>query len=280
MLLGTVAYAAVRPANDEAAKQLLQRSGRVKIKNSRGGDALVGMRGMVPGDSAAGTVTIGNASKKLRARFFLGLSKLVEAQGTGGGRLSNGLVLTVKRLAANRRPQLVYSGPLRQMPLLELGVFRPREARIYRFSVLFPEGGPAVDGDRLPGCLYESAVLLVRAPRALGFVAFSAPSPTAADTPPGERTAGLDLLAQPVLALEHVHGPVGELHSLLPGDDTHAVVVADDPVAWRCPDGPRSYRHPYLAETLRFPGGGGDLASRKAGSRGPGCRRCRLAPRR
>ncbi len=145
VLLGTVAYAAVRPANDEAAKQLQQRSGRVKIKNSRGGDALVGMRDMLPGDSAAGTVTIGNASKKLRARFFLGLSKLVEAQGTGGGRLSNRLVLTVKRLAANRRPQLVYSGPLRQMPLLELGVFRPRETRIYRFSVLFPEGGPAMD---------------------------------------------------------------------------------------------------------------------------------------
>ena len=121
VLLGTVAYAAVRPASDEAAKQLLQRSGRVKIKNSRGGDALVGMRGMLPGDSVAGTVTIGNASKKLRARFYLGLSKLVETQGTGGGRLSYRLVLTVKRLATNRRPQLVYSGPLRQMPLLKLG---------------------------------------------------------------------------------------------------------------------------------------------------------------
>ena len=44
VLLGTVAYAAVRPANDEAAKQLLQRSGRIRIKNSRGGDALVGMQ--------------------------------------------------------------------------------------------------------------------------------------------------------------------------------------------------------------------------------------------
>ena len=56
VLLGTVAYAAVRPAHDESAKQLSQRSGRVRIKNSRGGDALVGMRGMLPGDRVGGTV--------------------------------------------------------------------------------------------------------------------------------------------------------------------------------------------------------------------------------
>jgi len=144
VLLGTVAYAAVRPTNDEAARQLAQRSGRIRIKNSRGGDALVGMQGMLPGDHTSGTVNIGNKSK-LRARFYLGLSKLVETQGTGGGRLSYRLVLTVKRLAIHRRPQLIYSGPLRQMPLIKLGVFRPRETRTYRFAVLFPEGGPSMD---------------------------------------------------------------------------------------------------------------------------------------
>ena len=97
-LLGTVAYAAVRPGNDDAAKQFLQRSGRVRISNSRGDDALVGMQGMLPGDRRAGTVKIGNASK-VRARFYLGLSKLVETTGAGGGRLSYRLVLTVKRLS-------------------------------------------------------------------------------------------------------------------------------------------------------------------------------------
>lgn len=144
VLLGTVAYAAVRPTDDETARQLSQRSGRVRIKNSRGGDALVGMQGMLPGDRTAGTVKIGNASK-VRARFYLGLSRLVEVQGAGGGRLSYRLVLTVKRLSTRRRPQVIYSGPLRQMPLLRLGRFRPRETRIYRFSVLFPEGGPSMD---------------------------------------------------------------------------------------------------------------------------------------
>jgi hypothetical protein len=144
VLLGTVAYAAVRPTDDGAAKQLSQRSGRVKIRNSRGGDALVGMQGMLPGDHVAGTVQIGNASK-VRARFYLGLSRLVETQGAGGGRLSYRLVLTVKRLSTTRRPQLIYSGPLRQMPLVKLGVFRARETRTYRFAVLFPDGGTSMD---------------------------------------------------------------------------------------------------------------------------------------
>lgn len=143
VLAGTVAYAAVKPSNHDAFRQLA-RSGRVRIKNSLGGDALVGMQGMLPGDSTTGTVRIGNSSK-VRARFFLGLSKLVETPGSGGGRLSYRLVLTVKRLSTKHRPILVYTGPLRQMPMLKLGKFRPKETRIYRFSVLFPEGGPVLD---------------------------------------------------------------------------------------------------------------------------------------
>ena len=144
VLLGTVAYAAVLPGGDEAARQLSHRSGKVRIKNSRGGDALVGMRGMLPGDQVAGTVDIGNASKA-RARFYLGLSRLVETTGVGGGRLSYRLMLTVKRLSTTRRPELIYSGPLRQMPLIKLGKFKPRETRTYRFAVLFPAGGTSTD---------------------------------------------------------------------------------------------------------------------------------------
>ena len=143
VLLGTVAYAAVKPGNDDAFRQLT-RSGRVRIKNSMGGDALVGMKGMLPGDSTTGTVKIGNASR-MRARFYLGLSRLVETPGSGGGRLSYRLVLTVKQLSTRHRPIPVYTGPLRQMPLLKLGTFRPRESRIYQFTVLFPEGGSTVD---------------------------------------------------------------------------------------------------------------------------------------
>jgi hypothetical protein len=141
---GTLVYAAVLPTRDEAAKQVYHASGRVKIKNSLGRDPILGMRNMMPGDRVSGTVKIGNAGR-MRARFSLGLSKLIEYQSPAGGRLSYRLVLVIKRLQTKRRPQLVYSGPLHLMPRLQLGTFRPRETRQYKFTVLFPESSPAMD---------------------------------------------------------------------------------------------------------------------------------------
>ena len=56
----------------------------------------------------------------------------------------------------------------------------------------------------------------------------------------GEGLARLDLAAQAVLLLEHVHGAVGELHGLCLGQDDDAVVVAHDPVARADPPARRS----------------------------------------
>ena len=145
LLLAAVAYAAVQAPFDQSTDKLFRSAGKVKIKNSRGGDALLGMRHMLPGDRLSGTVKIGNASKKARARFSLGLSKLIETKGPGGGRLSYRLVLVVKRLSRLRRAQVLYWGPLRRMPLVKLGKFRPRETRRYKFTVLFPEGPSSLD---------------------------------------------------------------------------------------------------------------------------------------
>ena len=143
-LLGAVAFAAVLPTRGEAAKQLNRHRDRIKITNSLGRKPILTGTHMMPGDRVTGRVKIGNGSR-VRARFFLGFSKLVETPGQGGGRLSYRLVLTVKRLSARRRPQLMYTGPLRAMPMVKLGVFRPREKRIYQFSVLLPDGSPVLD---------------------------------------------------------------------------------------------------------------------------------------
>lgn len=140
--LGAVALAAVRPDGDAA--RLFAASGRVKITNSLGGRAVVGMHGMLPGDSTTGVVRIGNASK-VKVRMYLGLSRLIEERGTGGGSLSMRLLLVVKRISTTRRPQLVYYGPLRRLPLLSLGTFAPRSSRSYKFTVVFPEAGPSID---------------------------------------------------------------------------------------------------------------------------------------
>ncbi len=141
--LGAVAYAAVQTTRQETAA-LYRAAGPVRIRNNHGGDALVGMRNMLPGDTATGRVRIGNNSR-VKARFSVGISRLVERKGSGGGLLSMRLVLVVERLSITRRPVLVYQGPLRRMPLLRLGVFRPHETRTYRFRVLFPRGGDTID---------------------------------------------------------------------------------------------------------------------------------------
>lgn len=145
VLLAAVAYAAVKGPSDQSAARLFSATGKVKIKNSRGGDALLGMQHMLPGDRVSGTVKIGNGSRKARARFYLGLSKLVETKGPGGGRLSYRLVLVVKQLSSRRRAKVLYRGALRRMPLMALGTFRPRETRTYKFTVLFPEGPSSLD---------------------------------------------------------------------------------------------------------------------------------------
>jgi hypothetical protein len=148
-LLGTVAYAAMRPTDRGPAHQF-RSSGRVKIKNSLGHKPIVGMLHMMPGDSVSGTVNIKNASKKVKANMFVGLSHMSETLGAGGGRFSNRLVLVVRRVSRCRRPQTLYAGPLRQMPLIKLGKFRRKETRTYMFTVTFPRGPNALD-DRFMG---------------------------------------------------------------------------------------------------------------------------------
>ena len=54
-------------------------------------------------------------------------------------------MLVVQRLSYRGRPVLVYRGPLRRMPLLNLGTFGPGQASRFRFTVLFPNGAAGAD---------------------------------------------------------------------------------------------------------------------------------------
>ncbi len=148
VLLGTVAYASVLPSRGTAARGLRLHSG-VRIGDSRGSGPIVSMRGMVPGDHVRGVVRIRNKGR-VSARFSLGVARLKEARGAGGGRLSRRLVLTVKLLRRHHRARLVYRGPLWKLRRAKLGVFRPGERRTYRFRVVFPSRGANSD-NRLMG---------------------------------------------------------------------------------------------------------------------------------
>ena len=117
--LGAVAYAAVYIDKQDVAV-MYKASGRIHIRNSKGGDVLVGMQDMLPGDQSSGKVRIGNDSR-VKARFSLGLSRLVEIRGAGGGTLSLRLALKVERLSTTRRPCSSTQGPLRRMPAARPG---------------------------------------------------------------------------------------------------------------------------------------------------------------
>jgi hypothetical protein len=147
VLLGTVAYASVLPDRGEAAGGPRLLSG-VRIGDSRGSGSIVSMRGMVPGDQTTGVVRIRNTGR-VSARFSLGVARLRETRGAGGGLLSRRLVITVERLRRYRLPRLEYRGLLWELRGVKLGVFRPGERRAYRFRVVFPSRG--ADDNRLMG---------------------------------------------------------------------------------------------------------------------------------
>ena len=111
-------------------------TGAALVSESLGGDAIVHADRIGPGDSVTGTVTIANAGDATGA-FTLAQSGLTDTPGSGGGALSNRLLLEVKEIASGRT---VYSGTIGAMDTRELGYLRPAESRAYRFTVTFPHG--------------------------------------------------------------------------------------------------------------------------------------------
>lgn len=111
-------------------------TGAALVSDSLGGDAIVRADRIGPGDSVTGSVTILNAGDATGA-FTLAQSGLTDTPGSGGGALSNRLLLDVQEVLSGRT---VYSGPIGAMDTRALGYLRPAESRAYRFTVTFPHG--------------------------------------------------------------------------------------------------------------------------------------------
>ncbi len=95
---------------------------------------------MVPGTSTNGTVTITN-SGDVAGTFTLSKTSLTDTAGANGGKLSGVLDLKVEDVTKEASPIAVYSGKVDAMGAQSLGKFNAGEARTYKFTITFPDGG-------------------------------------------------------------------------------------------------------------------------------------------
>jgi hypothetical protein len=132
-LHAAVSFAAEAPAEAPPADPLL-------VAPGSGGPMLVA-RGLVPGASRSGSMTVGNAGPRpvaLRLR-----AAVRDEPGPGGGALSQALVLKV----ADDRGRTVYSGPPASLRAVPAGRLAAGERRRYAFELVMPQDTPdAVQG--------------------------------------------------------------------------------------------------------------------------------------
>jgi hypothetical protein len=114
---------------------------------------------MRPGGSAAGTVSVSNTSA-VDGAFALSQANLVDTPGPLGGRLSDRVRLNVEEIGGGgSSAQSLYYGVLAGLGTRPLGTLRAGQTRDYRFTIDWPDGGPAAPG--AGDNLYQSAALRV-----------------------------------------------------------------------------------------------------------------------
>jgi hypothetical protein len=116
----------------------------VAVINSHAGEPVLRANGMRPGDSAAGLVELANTGNT-PVQVALVPDALTETPGSGGGVLSERLVLSVDDVTDGGDRRL-YSGPLRALKTAAVGRLEPRASRRYRLTATFPDGGRPPDG--------------------------------------------------------------------------------------------------------------------------------------
>ena len=120
-------------------------TGIVRQSNSMSGSAVLTVPSMAPGDSATGTVDIGNTGD-LPAVVSVSLGGLVDTPASAN--FSSYLKLDVADLGTPgcttscASPVQLYSGTLRgAIATSDLGTFAPATSHRYRFTVTYPNGG-------------------------------------------------------------------------------------------------------------------------------------------
>jgi Ca2+-binding RTX toxin-like protein len=130
--------------------------GSLSESNSHDGQAIFSADGLAPGDSASGTVTIGNTGTVAGA-LRLAPVDLIDTEGSHAGVLSNVLEMQIEDVTGDSGAP-VYDGVLAQMPGIDLSTLVPGDQRTYRFTATVPEGGIPASEETGDNALQGSAV--------------------------------------------------------------------------------------------------------------------------
>jgi len=145
-----VGYGATRPAPFQGGLKLSDSNGSIVHDNSKAGQFLFQASNMVPGGSTSGNVTITNADA-IDGDFVLTESNLVDTTpGSGGASLAHQLALKIEDVSIPGSPVTIYpidnpggsvDNKLSDIGTLHVATLHPGEARTYRFTATFPDGG-------------------------------------------------------------------------------------------------------------------------------------------
>jgi hypothetical protein len=142
LALGAIGLAVAAPGGgrDRASAELRSAAGSVLIANSHAGTAVLDARGLRPGRSESGTVTIGNQGD-VGGRFAVAPIGVHDTAGAHGGLLSDRLQLLLVDETDPQDAVTVYAGTPAGLGEVDLGHFDAREERDYRLTVTLPNGG-------------------------------------------------------------------------------------------------------------------------------------------
>jgi spore coat-associated protein N len=117
-------------------------TGDLKVDNSNDGAAILTASGLVPGQSAEGTVTISNTGSA-EGNFSLTTTNLTDTPASPP--LSGKLDLVIVDTTNATNPNQVYSGKVNAVGTIQLGRWAAGEHHSYKFTATFPNGTPAED---------------------------------------------------------------------------------------------------------------------------------------
>jgi hypothetical protein len=202
MALSALGLAFAAPGQERgqlAAARVAAAGGAVRIVNSREGSAVLGAAALRPGEQVSGTVRVGNDGV-LAGDLVLRAGALADTAGSGGGRISDVLQLSILDVTVPAQPVTLYAGPPTGFTELAAGRVAAGSAREYALEATLAT--PPGDDNRFQGSVLSLGLewgATAVAPPSTPTPPAPTPAPPAppAPPPPAPAPALADLLGLP-----------------------------------------------------------------------------------